>query len=154
MRLYKAFLFLFFSVLLSLLSVSCVTYEKCKQKFGNKTDSTYIVVRDTIRVPKDSLIAVFKTVESRRIDTVFRQGRVTVHYVKTPVKTYIRADCDTVTRYITKKIKIPVSNKFGVNPIYKEGFWILLSFAAIIILYIIYVSRKKGSGNSPNTTGS
>lgn len=145
----KIFRNIFFFLLVSLSLLSCVTFERCKQKFGNKTDSTYIVLRDTIRISKDSLIVVLKTIEKQKIDTVFKEGRVKIHYIKTPEKTYIRADCDTVTRYINRQIKIPVKNEFGVNPLYKRGFWMLLSIVSLIILFIIYVfTRRKNSSDS------
>lgn len=140
---------LFYILFISFSIVSCVTYQKCKDKFGVKTDSTYITLRDTVRIPKDSLVTVFKTVDSKRIiDTIIRQGRVTVRYKQTPVLTYIRADCDTVTRYLSRTIKIPVANKFGVNPFYKRGFWIVLILLIIIITLIYYVFSRKNTKSS------
>lgn len=100
-----------------LLLSSCSSYNKLVRKYGrNVTDTLRVVVSDTVRIEKDSLVLGYRndTVAFRQ---VMQQGRARVIVEKTPIYTTIQAECrDTTIIHETIK-EIPVTKRvFGVDP--------------------------------------
>lgn len=138
-------------LLLSSLSLSCVTLRKCEQKFGRGqvTDTTYTTV--PITVPRDSAVLVTKTqmhfdTTHTRIVEVSKQGRATVTIIREPVNTTVLANCDSVV--IEKKVPVAVTTRqFGVSPWWKwgalaSGGLLLLAAGSVLFLSRYQVSRR------------
>ncbi|MDI9870588.1 hypothetical protein [Flectobacillus roseus] len=130
---------------------SCVTFQKCQDKFGKTTvgDTVTITKTVTLSVPKDSIVTTYQN------DTVtfykeIQQGRARLIIEKTPIYTTIKADCDSVQKTTQVQIKyVPIKNTWGVKPIYKTGFLVLLGVVLFLLLYVSfnYLTTKHQGGD-------
>lgn len=117
---------------------SCVTFERCKSKFGENavTDSIKVMVPVSVLVPKDSVVTSFITDTTYFYKEII-QGRAKVIVERTNTITTVQAQCDTVT--IIKKVPVKVPGPqviWGVAPWHKTAFrWT----ATALILAIVYM---------------
>jgi hypothetical protein len=124
---------LFYIILILWLCSSCMTYRKAKARYAETKIDT-ITVTNTVTVPKDSIRFVIHNDTTTYIRE-YHQGRAKVIVEKTPTITYIKADCDSVTK--TVEVKVPQQiNTWGIAPWYRDGF---IAVAALLFALIIYV---------------
>ena len=131
MKILYAFIFAF------LVGSSCMTYHKAKSRYAETKIDT-VTVTNTVTVPKDSIRFVIHNDTTTYIRE-YRQGRATVIVEKTPTITYIKADCDSVSK--TVEVKVPQEiNTWGIAPWYREGF---VAMAALFFAMLLYVFKHK-----------
>lgn len=143
---------------------SCVTYEKCQDKFGLVHDTTYvhkevqIVVHDTIVTQADTVGTIIKFRDNGKIitDTVVIENPATGMQLKywRDVAGRLRAQCESkadtviVTNTVTKEVKVPcppVSTfKPSPTPWYtKWWFWMCLGAALLMVFLTIIKTALK-----------
>lgn len=119
------------------LLTSCVTYQRCKDKFATTlTDSVTVTNTVSLTIPKDSIVTRWQN------DTVtfvreIQQGRAKVIVEKTKYYTVVKADCDSATKTVTKIVKVKSdTNSFGVAPFWKYASLVLAGIAIVLFLVI------------------
>jgi hypothetical protein len=133
-------LLLLTSTMIFLLS-SCMTYEKAVKKYGHMAkDSLHITVRDTVTIPKDSVIVHLNN------DTIttykeIQQGRAKVIVERTHTQTTIKATCEADTIYLQKIVTLPPVVKFGIAPWFKTAFWIVLAILGMIAMIVAFFAK-------------
>lgn len=115
---------------------ACITYQKCKDRFGSTVNDTVKVVNSvTVSIPKDSIITSFRNDTITFVKEIV-QGRTKVIVEKTPTITYIKAECDSASKTVTKIIEVQKeATSFGVNPLWQKAVYALL-----IVLFILLIS--------------
>ena len=129
-------LFIMLPVLIYCMS-DCMTYRKAKAKYATVKVDT-ITVRNTITIPKDSIRYVMHNDTTTYIREV-RQGRAKLVIEKTHDITYIKADCDSMTK--TVQTLVPQQQvTWGIAPWYKEA--LAFALGIVIVLLIILLAKK------------
>lgn len=144
-------------ILILFLTFSCVSYKKCKEKFGNQTPKQDTLVYTTFEkliIPHDSIVYSYVN------DTNFinwlppiKIGRARLSIKKTADSTFIRADCDSVSTIVTNKyFKIfRTTTQFGVSPHWRIAFFVLSGVFVLLLLCIAikYFFTKRKENERP-----
>lgn len=133
-------LLLLAALFLTLAMNACMTYQKALRKFGHlATDSTTLVLHDTLRIPADSVVLRLRT-DTTTVHRIIEQGRARIIYDRTRTQTIIRSECrpDTIVRTLT--VKAPPTASFGIAPWYRTAFYLclVLLIAATIAYLLLY----------------
>lgn len=123
-------------IVLCLLLSSCTTYQRCKEKYGTSYSDTITVENSmTVSIPKDSIVTTVVNDTLTYIKEI-TEGRAKLIIQKTPQITYIKAECDSITKTVTKIERVPIQQAiFGVNPIWKKI--AIISLIVVVVLGII-----------------
>ncbi len=115
---------------------ACISYQKCKDRFGTTVADTVKVINSvTVSIPRDSVITSFRNDTITFVREIVH-GRTKVIVEKTPTITYIKAECDSATKTVTKIIEVQKeATNFGVNPLWQKAVYALL-----ILLFIVLMS--------------
>lgn len=125
---------------------SCMTYERAVKKYGHMAkDSIHVTVRDTVTIPKDSVIVHLNN------DTIttykeIQQGRTKVIVERTHTQTTIKATCEADTIYLQKIVTLPPVVKFGIAPWFKNAFYITLGLLLMIALIVYFFVKSRSAG--------
>lgn len=143
---------------------SCVTYEKCQDKFGVVHDTTYvhkevkIVVHDTIVKAADTVGAIIKWRNNGKVitDTVIVENPATGMALKywRDQAGRLRAQCESkqdtviVTNTVTKKVKVdcPPVTHFEPKPTpwyAKWWFWMCMGVVIWIVIITLFKTALK-----------
>lgn len=121
------------------------TYQRCFDKYGRSTttyDTTRHTIRDTVTVPRDSVVLVLKT-DTTRVIEHFTQGKATVTIIREPTNTTVLANCESTT--IIREIKLPptaiTDNTWGVANWYKWAFWMVAGMVLVLLLVWYLTTR-------------
>jgi len=134
-------LLLLFALCIALMLNSCVTYQKCVDKYASKLSKPDTVVYqkyEKLIVPHDSIVLSFVN-DTNWVNVIptIKIGRARLSIKKTKDNTFVRADCDSVSQTIlTKQYKI-YKTTFGVSPNWKYAFHVLFAFFIVLLLYTL-----------------
>lgn len=131
-------LVLIFALLIAFVLCSCMNYKKAKAKYADvKKDS--IIITKIVTIPHDSIRTEIIHDTTTYIKE-FHQGRARLIIEKTPTITYIKADCDSVSKVV--QIKAPQEIiTWGIAPWYRDAFLVLLGLVLALVLYI-FIKKK------------
>lgn len=141
-------LLLLFALCIALMLNSCVTYQKCVDKYASKLSKPDTVVYtqyEKLIVPHDSIVFSFVN-DTNWINVLptIKIGRARLSIKKTKDSTFVRADCDSVSQTITTRNYKIYKTSFGVSPNWKYAFYVLFAFFIVLLLYaLINLHRKK-----------
>ena len=135
-----------FTLLSAFLLSSCVTYQKCKEKYFEKVtvhDTVTFSKKVTLLIPKDSIF--YRIVnDTARYDKTVNSGRAKLIIKHTADTTYLQAECDSVSKSENVVFKyLPLTNNIGVSPNWRIGVYILAGALLIAILLIILLYKSK-----------
>lgn len=151
--------------LIMLIMSSCVTYDKCVQKYGTATDTVKVTVRDTvekkihIRVPADSArltVNIDSLLRMRVQDTITAiSSRAKARVLKSPDNNTLHIDCDCPPADISDTILVPVEVQADCPPVQQfkdkpqgkiEKFWhwyrLFAAFALPVLLLMIIKFKR------------
>lgn len=134
---------------------SCVTFQRCKDKFGENTvtDSVKVIVPVSVLVPKDSIVTSFVT-DTTYFYKEITQGRAKVIVERTNTVTTVQAKCDTVTIFKKVPVKVPGPQVvWGVAPWHKTAFRWTSTALILAIAYIVFgkfFTRKRKDAVLPS----
>jgi hypothetical protein len=129
-------LLLFFLVVV--IMSSCITQQKCFDKFG--ADTIQVVVKDTIYIPKETIKFSFKTLIDTLdvVDTFYiKQGRASGTFTRQDIK----IECEPDTIYTETIVEVPIIQKADKKYWQFKEFWISIS-ALVFLLIVLYLSRR------------
>lgn len=123
---------------LILLFSSCVSYQRCFDKFGGERQDTVITYIDRV-IPAD---VIFDTIQVSKlqIDTVYQvtQGRATVRYEVRDSLIYIEALCDTIFVKDTIYQEVMINDFKPPENTIKDsiqwGVWLVIALIVLVIL--------------------
>lgn len=102
-------------LLASMLCLSgCLTQSRILRKAEQLVDTTYVTKVETVVIPRDSAVLRIRT-DTTFVKVIERQGRASVTLIRTPTETTVRADCDSIIKYVPVTVPCPPQLQIGVN---------------------------------------
>lgn len=139
---------------------SCVTYERCQDKFGQSTDTLMVketvevVIHDTIVKASDTVGTIIKFREQGKIitDTVVVENPATGMALKywRDEAGRLRAQCESkqdtliITNTVTKEIEVPCPPVTQFEPpteakwFHKWWFWLCFGFVLCLLIGVVF----------------